>query len=64
MPRAIVLDRVITRIYFADEDNAGDPVLAAVPEERRGTLIAEGENGAYRFDIHLQGPNETVFFRF
>ena len=26
------LNRTVTRIYFADDDNAGDPVLASVPE--------------------------------
>ena len=31
----------VTRIYFADEDNAGDPVLASVPDDRRATLIAQ-----------------------
>jgi protocatechuate 3,4-dioxygenase, alpha subunit len=56
-----------TRIYFADEaSNADDPILALVPPDRRGTLIArrEEENGgpAYVFDIRLQGANETVFF--
>jgi len=36
-----------------------------VPEARRPTLIAAREPGAaniYRFDIHLAGPRETVFF--
>ncbi len=63
-----MLNHAYTRIYFADEveANAADPVLSAVPEERRGTLIAErnvrdGET-LYRFDIHMQGPDETVFF--
>jgi len=58
-----------TRIYFDGEaTNASDPVLALVPVERRGTLIAKREsdagagNAVYRFDIHLQGDNETVFF--
>jgi protocatechuate 3,4-dioxygenase alpha subunit len=54
-----------TRIYFDDETaNAADPVLALVPADRRGTLIAKrGAGGAtYRFDIHLQGDDETVFF--
>jgi protocatechuate 3,4-dioxygenase alpha subunit len=53
-----------TRIYFADEAaNATDKVLALVPADRRHTLIAQpiGGNG-YRFDIHMQGPDETVFF--
>jgi protocatechuate 3,4-dioxygenase alpha subunit len=63
-----------TRIYFEDETeaNAKDAVLQSVPAERRQTLIAKREAGAsakpgssgtiYRFDIHLRGPNETVFF--
>ena len=37
--------------------------MALVPEDRRGTLIAKKTApGVYRFDIHLQGDNETVFF--
>lgn len=58
--------QVMTRIYFADEAaNAADPILALVPSERRATLIATREPGAavvYRFDVHLQGDKETVFF--
>ena len=59
-----MLHRVVTRIYFADEEraNAADPVLAAVPAERRATLLAQPTRDGYRFDIHLQGPDETVFF--
>jgi protocatechuate 3,4-dioxygenase alpha subunit len=59
-----MLNRVVTRIYFGDEEeaNAEDPVLARVPADRRPTLIATPENGGYRFDIRLQGPGETVFF--
>ncbi len=55
-----MLNRTVTRIYFPDEDNTGDPVLESVPEARRGTLIAEP---GYRFDIHVQGERETVFFK-
>jgi protocatechuate 3,4-dioxygenase alpha subunit len=57
-----------TRIYFADETraNAEDAVLASIEPARRGTLIAQRANangiGVYRFDIRLQGDNETVFF--
>ena len=58
-----------TRIYFSDEDaaNANDPVLNLIEQPvRRSTLIAKrGERGGkvvYTFDIHLQGPDETVFF--
>jgi protocatechuate 3,4-dioxygenase alpha subunit len=59
-----MLHRCVTRIYFADEAgaNSADPVLATVPEQRRGTLLAQPADGGYRFDIHLQGPSETVFF--
>jgi protocatechuate 3,4-dioxygenase alpha subunit len=59
-----LLHRVVTRIYFADEPaaNEADPILAQVPAARRGTLIAEKSEDGYRFDITLQGPDETVFF--
>lgn len=59
-----LLLRLATRIYFDDEaGNAQDPVLALVPAERRGTLVAKrGTDGVFRFDIRLQGEDETVFF--
>lgn len=54
-----------TRLYFADEEtaNANDPVLNLIEQEhRRATLIARLEKkGLYRFDIRLQGEDETVF---
>ena len=58
-----LLHRVVTRIYFADEPeaNAADPVLAGLGEDERAGLIAAPDG---RFDIHLQGPHETTFFRF
>jgi protocatechuate 3,4-dioxygenase alpha subunit len=62
-----MLLQTYTRIYFDDEaSNAADAVLALVPADRRDTLIARREPGAdgivYRFDIRLQGDDETVFF--
>jgi protocatechuate 3,4-dioxygenase alpha subunit len=58
-----------TRMYFSDEEkaNAADPVLNLIEwETRRRTLIGQRESKTgktiYRFDIHLQGPEETVFF--
>lgn len=59
-----MLHRCVTRIYFEDEEeaNSADPVLLSVPAERRETLIARRADGGYRFDIRLQGPDETVFF--
>jgi len=65
MMRGLLL-HLVTRIYFAGEPaNAADPVLLSVPEARRSTLIAAntGDNAnAFRWDIHMQGPAETVFF--
>jgi len=63
-----LLLHAFTRIYFSDEKRANDsdPVLAQVPPKRRDTLIAERTNTpagtVYRFDIHMQGDRETVFF--
>ena len=59
-----ILDRVVTRIYFADEAeaNAEDAVLRGLSEEQRRTLVAEKTDDGYRLDIHLQGERETVFF--
>lgn len=50
-----------TRIYFPDEANDDDPVFA-LAGERAQTLLAQKTPAGYHFDIHLQGPNETVFF--
>jgi protocatechuate 3,4-dioxygenase alpha subunit len=60
-----LLDRVVTRIYFADEAeaNAEDVVLASLPDDAsRRTLIAQPTEDGYVLDIHLQGEDETVFF--
>ncbi len=62
-----MLRQIYTRLYFSDEAaNATDSILNLVPADRRGTLIAHKEAGTepscYRFDIHVQGDNETVFF--
>jgi protocatechuate 3,4-dioxygenase alpha subunit len=58
----VLLNRVVTRIYFADADNSADPVLSSVPEDRRDTLLAQPDGTGYRFDVILQGEGETVFF--
>lgn len=52
-----------TRIYFEDEDNSSDPLLNRIEQRPRvQTLIAKRTApGEYRFDIHLQGAQETVF---
>lgn len=57
-----VLTRLVTRVYFDGVDRE-DAVLALVPAGRRGTLVARPiGTDRYRFDIVLQGKNETVFF--
>ncbi|TCB65826.1 protocatechuate 3,4-dioxygenase subunit alpha [Acinetobacter sp. ANC 4178] len=57
-----------TRVYFEDEAeaNAQDPVLKGIEwAPRRQTLIAKREERdgevVYRFDIRIQGEDETVF---
>ena len=60
-----LLDRVVTRIYFADEQaaNADDPVLSSLADDAaRATLLAQPSDDGYRLDLVLQGPDETVFF--
>ena len=63
-----MLVHAYTRMYFADEPaNANDPVLTSIKnKKRRRTLIAspgmDHAKTVYRFDIRLQGENETVFF--
>lgn len=57
-----------TRVYFEDEAEANtqDPVLKGIEwAPRRQTLIAKREERdgevVYRFDIRVQGEDETVF---
>jgi protocatechuate 3,4-dioxygenase alpha subunit len=60
-----LLDRLVTRIYFPDEEeaNAGDPVLASIEDpDLRSTLVGRAVEGGLRFDIHLQGDRQTAFF--
>lgn len=52
-----------TRIYFAHQpQNVRDPVLSQLDEDRRASIIAIPTDEGYHFDVHLQGPGETVFF--
>jgi len=54
-----------TRMYFADEPaaNAEDPILTRIEHQNRvPTLLAKNDGkGSYRFDIVLQGKDETIF---
>ncbi|HST65365.1 MAG TPA: protocatechuate 3,4-dioxygenase subunit alpha [Mycobacteriales bacterium] len=58
-----LLDRLWTRVYLPGEPAvlAADPLLAALPPERRRTLVATARDGGLVLDIVLQGDNETVF---
>ncbi|MEV7289003.1 protocatechuate 3,4-dioxygenase subunit alpha [Streptomyces sp. NPDC093252] len=62
-----LLVHLFTRVYLPGDEAAlaADPLLSALPDTRRDTLIARPEApGAYRFDIRLQGEGETVFLEF
>ena len=59
-----LLNRVVTRVYFPDEAeaNAADPVLASIPDPQvRARLVAVADGDRLRFDIRLQGEQETPF---
>ncbi|MFI9719984.1 protocatechuate 3,4-dioxygenase subunit alpha [Streptomyces sp. NPDC052396] len=56
-------EHLFTRVYLAVPP--GDPLLAALPPERRGTLLATAQaDGSHHFDLRLGGPAETVFLSF
>jgi protocatechuate 3,4-dioxygenase alpha subunit len=62
-----ILKPLFTRVYFAgDAANDEDPVLQLVPPERRETLMARPDptrpEEYWKFDLYLQGEQETVFF--
>jgi protocatechuate 3,4-dioxygenase, alpha subunit len=61
-----VMKRLATRIYFQGApENQEDPILALVPPDRRATLMARSDPSHptdWRFDVHLCGEHETVFF--
>ena len=60
-----LLKRLVTRVYFPDEidANSSDPVLSSIEDPKlRDSLIAREDTGVLRFDVHLQGNNQTAFF--
>lgn len=65
-----LLHRLLTRAYLpaghgnTDDGLARDPLLAGLDPERRATLLAVPDEHGQRFDIHLQGPQETVFLTY
>jgi protocatechuate 3,4-dioxygenase, alpha subunit len=59
-----LLGRLVTRIYFPDEAeaNAADPLLASIGDPAaRARLVAVPDRHRLRFDIRLQGDQETPF---
>jgi protocatechuate 3,4-dioxygenase alpha subunit len=59
-----LLNRLVTRIYFPDEAgaNAADPLLASITDPAaRARLVAVAGDDGLRFDIRLQGDQETPF---
>lgn len=62
-----LLNRLFTRIYLpvGEAVLAADPFLAGLEPQERESLIAVREpDGSLRFDITLQGPDQTVFLTF
>ena len=59
-----LLKQLVTRLYFPDENeaNADDPVLSELDEGERETLVARPAEDGLRFDIRLQGDEQTTFF--
>lgn len=59
-----LLRHLISRVYLEDEHaNGSDPLLLTLPAERRSTLIAKSDGqDRFRWNVILQGSNETVFF--
>jgi protocatechuate 3,4-dioxygenase alpha subunit len=61
-----LLDRLFTRVYVPAEPAvlAADPLLASLSSDRRATLIAARDDDGLRFDVRLQGEDETVFLSY
>jgi protocatechuate 3,4-dioxygenase, alpha subunit len=59
-----LLKHLVTRLYFPDEGDANseDPVLLGLDPDERETLVARVVDGELRFDIVLQGVDQTTFF--
>jgi protocatechuate 3,4-dioxygenase alpha subunit len=59
-----LLRHLATFVYFPDEAEANhsDPVLEMLEPAVRETLVAHRDGEILRFDIRLQGENETAFF--
>lgn len=56
-----LLDRLLTRAYLPGPATGSDPFLASLDPGRRATLVAVPDETGLRFDVRLQGDDETVF---
>lgn len=59
-----LLDALFTRAYLPHGNLSSDALLTSLPPERRNTLVCRPGPTGYRFDIHLQGADETVFLTY
>lgn len=62
-----LMNRLFTRVYLPEAAPLENPdaLLASVPADRRGTLVASrGADGSLIHDLRLQGDDETVFLDF
>jgi protocatechuate 3,4-dioxygenase alpha subunit len=59
-----LMNRLFTRIYLPGTDTAADAFLLSVPADRRDTLVARRTPDGLRFDVVLQGDQETVFLTY
>jgi protocatechuate 3,4-dioxygenase alpha subunit len=59
-----LLNRLFTRVYVPDDRLVDDRLLKSVPPDRRHSLIAVSDDDGLRFDVRLQGADETVFLRY
>jgi protocatechuate 3,4-dioxygenase alpha subunit len=60
-----LLNRLFTRVYLPGHAAlASDPLLGALPDGRRDTLVARRDDDGLLFDLTLQGDGETVFLRY
>ncbi|KAA0979251.1 protocatechuate 3,4-dioxygenase subunit alpha [Paeniglutamicibacter gangotriensis] len=62
-----LLNRLFTRIYLPEDTAAlaSDPLLSSLDAKSRASMIATREaDGSLRFDICLQGEDDTVFLAY
>ncbi|WP_046319624.1 protocatechuate 3,4-dioxygenase subunit alpha [Mycobacterium sp. UM_Kg1] len=59
-----LLNRLFTRVYLPGDRLEADPLLNSLPAERRRTLVAVPDEHGFRFDIRMQGADETVFLAY